>query len=699
MSRIANLLTLSLIAALALAWGWVLTTAFAGESNPDDAGRNQAWSVQGQSDAPHIFIGKATINGVAPAVGSTVTAWDGGRQIGYATTTDDGNFTLSVARSAGPISFRVNGLDANETHPSWVFGGRSGYYTDPFTLTVSGPIFQATTYEPGAIAQYTITFTATADYAPGSDNLVIKLEDFGFPGSINPSAIVISPDGSNAANPQSVTVDGDKLILALPDFDPTTEATDADADKINSGESVTVSILQSAYILTPTEGGSYPAVISGPGADLTTLTVAIHRMIKLSVQEGTRGYLVTATGRGFKHGTYMAFFLDSDTDGILDSDEFGICHVAQVSSYGTGSCDFNVKSPPFRRGGNFVGAVDERGQTTTTFARHNDQMFVLHHSLSIYPFSADAGDTIAVYMYDFPSDYVSEVTLGGYSVEPNGGYSKVGNRGDRSFWLTIPSNVHGNVELRVTAGGESASYMMTITAPAPTPTPTPQPTATPVPTPTPTPAPTATPRPTPTATPWPTPAPTATAATPYPTPTPAAPQLVIPGNEPPHLFIGRAMLNGNAVGAGVSVQAYDGGKLIGATVTQAGGTFTIHVHRADGVITFRVNNQAAAESWASWSSGQANHGFNLTAGGSRIEDNPSRLFAALPDLVRAFTFDNATKGWNFFDPLAADVSTLTRFMPQHSYWLLVSRTTWLMLNGVERQLTCVEGNCWNLIVW
>ena len=82
-----------------------------------------------------------------------------------------------------------------------------------------------------------------------------------------------------------------------------------------------------------------------------------------------------------------------------------------------------------------------------------------------------------------------------------------------------------------------------------------------------------------------------------------------------------------------------------------------------------------------------------------MEDNSSRLFAALPDLVRAFTFDNATKGWNFFDPLAAEVSTLTRFMPQHSYWLLVSRTTQLMLNGAERQLTCVEGNCWNLIVW
>ena len=705
MSRISAVLILSLIAALALSWVWVLNTALAGESNPNTASSHHAWSVQGQADPPPIFIGRAIVKGVPAPVGSTVTAWDWDQQIGYATTTDDGNFVMVVEeRSAGPISFRVNGLTAKETHP-WVPGQRTGTPTNRFTLTAGGPTFLANTYEPGTLAQYTITFTATADYAPYSDDLVIKLEDFGLPGSITRRAIYIRPDGSGYADPQSVTVDGDKLILSLPDFDQTTQATDADADKINAGESVTVIIEQSANIRTPTEGGNYPAVISGPGPDLTTWDLAIRRIIKLSAQEGPRGAQVTATGRGFKNGTSLSFFRDTADvntgfNGMRDPGEVVLCDVVAVGSDDTGSCNFTVNNPPFLSGDNFIGAVDGRGQTATA-TRHNDQKFVLRPSLSTYPASAAAGDTIAVYMYDFPYGEVAEVTLGGYIVEPNGGYRAVGNRGDRSFQVTIPSNVHGTVELRVTAGGESPTHIVTIAAPAPTPTPTPQPTATPVPTPTPTPAPTATPRPTPTATPWPTPAPTATAATPYPTPmpTPAAPQLVIPGNEPPHLFIGRATLNGNAVGAGVSVQAYDGGKLIGATVTQAGGNFTIHVHRAAGVITFRVNNQAAAESWASWSSGQANHGFNLTAGGSRTEDNPSRLFAAMPDLVRAFVFDNATKGWNFFDPLAAEVSTLTRFMPQHSYWLLVSHTTRLMLNGVERQLTCVEGNCWNLIVW
>ncbi len=765
MSRIANLLTLSLIAALALSWGWVLTTAFAGESNPDTAGSQ-------------------LVTRVSPQTGSS---------------------------------------------------------------------FTATADEPGVVAQYTITFTATADYTPGRDNLVIELDDFGFPGSISTSAIVVSPDGSNTANPQSVTVSGEKLVIALPDFDPATKTTDADADKIDSGESVTVTILRGVGLRTPTECGDYPAVISGPGPDLTTPALTIRCVINLSAQEGRRGTHVTATGKGFKNGTSLGFFLDSNTDGAYTSSvDTILCEVARVGGDDTGSCKFTVNNPPFLPGDNFINAVDGRGQYAST-TRHSDQKFVLipdptptptptptatpyptptptrsapPASVVLSPSSGAPGTNVTISgegferfvpviqvfigevdvtiyplpstdsqgstMFDIripnlaPGSFPIEVRTaettarGTFTVTParvalsptsgapgtNVTVSVVGAstfervqsifvgdvdvtlyplpstdaRGSALFEIRIPNLAPGSFPVEVQVAGSNARATFTVTpasvalsptssapgtevlvkveganvsvpvrvlvggfdvttSPAPYTTrrgiaefyiliPNLQPGTFPVEVT----AGRSNARATFTVT-------AATTPTPAATPAPPAPQLVIPGNEPPHLFIGRATLNGNAVGAGVSVQAYDGGKLIGATVTQAGGTFTIHVHRSAGVITFRVNNQAAAESWASWSSGQANHGFNLTAGSNRVEDNPSRLFAALPDLVRAFTFDNATKGWNFFDPLAADVSTLTRFMPQHSYWLLVSRTTWLMLNGMERQLTCVEGNCWNLIVW
>ena len=467
--------------------------------------------------------------------------------------------------------------------------------------------FHASSNEPGIVAQYTITFTATADYAPGSDNLVIELEDFRFPSNISPSSISIWPEGSDAASPQSVTAEPrrEKLNITLPDFDPATSATDADADKINSGESVTVTIQQSAGIYTPTEGGNYEAVISGPGADVTTAALNIHRVVKLSVSEGRSGTAVTATGRGFKNGTTLGFFLDSNFNGMRDSSgEIVLCEVRQVGADDTGSCSFTVSSPPFALGDNYVSALDGRGQ----------------------------------YAFDATSD-------------------------EQKFVL-LPD-------------------------PTATPAPTPRPTATPHPTP----RPTATPYPTPTPTPRPAVAPAVPAATTTP------PQLP-GGNEPPHIFTGTATLNGRPTGQGIAIDAYDGGRLIGATVTQAGGRFTIHIHRSQGVITFRVNQQATAESWTAWQQGQVTTGFNLTAAGaSSNEQDPSRLFAALPDLVRAFSFDNATKQWSFFDPVAADVSTLTRFVPGNIYWLLVSHTTRLMLNGAERDLSCVGDDCWNLIVW
>lgn len=113
-----------------------------------------------------------------------------------------------------------------------------------------------------------------------------------------------------------------------------------------------------------------------------------------------------------------------------------------------------------------------------------------------------------------------------------------------------------------------------------------------------------------------------------------------------------------------------------------------------------MGRDTAAEGWSgAWQSGQVTAGFNLSVGDAGSGTDASSLFRALPQLLRAFSFDNATKEWAFFDRQAADFSTITRFIPRNYYWFLVSGTTSLVLNGVERELTCVEDNCWNVIVW
>ena len=138
---------------------------------------------------------------------------------------------------------------------------------------------------------------------------------------------------------------------------------------------------------------------------------------------------------------------------------------------------------------------------------------------------------------------------------------------------------------------------------------------------------------------------------------------------------------------------------MGATTTTANGRFNIHVHRAANPISFQVDQRTAPQTWKTWQLGQITANFNLTVGNAADRTDAAWLFDALPDLVRAFRFDNQTKEWSFFDRATPEVNTLLQFVPQQSYWLLVSRTTTLVFNAVERNLFCKEGNCWNVIVW
>ena len=71
------------------------------------------------------------------------------------------------------------------------------------------------------------------------------------------------------------------------------------------------------------------------------------------------------------------------------------------------------------------------------------------------------------------------------------------------------------------------------------------------------------------------------------------------------------------------------------------------------------------------------------------------------NFIRAFNFDNDTKTWTFYDadPDVADANTMENFIAGSSYWILVGSTADAILNRETRTLTCVDDNCWNLIVW
>ena len=84
----------------------------------------------------HVFIGIASINGFPAASGLELTAWDSGRRIGVATIAEGGEFAITVSRAYGPISFRINKLDALEVYPHWDLGA----VTRGFDLTFIGSV-------------------------------------------------------------------------------------------------------------------------------------------------------------------------------------------------------------------------------------------------------------------------------------------------------------------------------------------------------------------------------------------------------------------------------------------------------------------------------------------------------------------------------------------------------------------------------
>ena len=94
-----------------------------------------AASAHAQGSDFHIFIGKATLDGQAPAVGTEITAYDNTRAIGTALVETDGQFALQTTRSHGTVTFRINLIQAQETFPNWRAGGR----TPSFNLTFVTP--------------------------------------------------------------------------------------------------------------------------------------------------------------------------------------------------------------------------------------------------------------------------------------------------------------------------------------------------------------------------------------------------------------------------------------------------------------------------------------------------------------------------------------------------------------------------------
>lgn len=441
-----------------------------------------------------------------PANNAAVQALADTGDLGVATSTE----VKITAAQPGVATLRLDAYDFQTTVVAATDRVTSSNRT--FSIVVVGADLTLDDSDPGENTRYDVTFVATANLQAGVGEVTIELEDFDFPGSTVPGAVGISSDAYYATEdddrqpaptnavagwnedgsliapassyqgglitPEDVSISGEKITISVPDMNPENDR----GDDINAGDFVRVVIRQGAGIANPSEGGNYPAVITdnNRGVEQTSDEENVPRLVTLDETDGGRGTVVTATGKGFKNGLSLGFFLDKNANGMPDSGEVRLCDVARVGGDDTGSCSFTVSNPPFTPGNtNVVGAVDGRGQTANKAAdnMHDDQRFDLTPSIAATPKSGNPGETILVQGYDFPTPTTAAgaritVNLSRVELARQGGArdiktsqsitATVGTNGDLDFQFTIPNWApEGVQELRVfvsyTAEGADAA--------------------------------------------------------------------------------------------------------------------------------------------------------------------------------------------------------------------------------------------------
>ena len=140
------------------------------------------------------------------------------------------------------------------------------------------------------------------------------------------------------------------------------------------------------------------------------------------------------------------------------------------------------------------------------------------------------------------------------------------------------------------------------------------------------------------------------------------------GNEPPHVLIGTAMLNGAVPQIGTEIVAVVGDTRLGTTLTRANGKFAIQVVRppGSGVVTFTVGGVTATERLTDWEFGKIQTGFNLTTRRIPVAEALAPLIES-NNLVSVWHFDNSTKAWYFYVPGLAEDNTLDTMSANGTY--------------------------------
>ena len=327
---------------------------------------------------------------------------------------------------------------------------------------------------PHAPTGYEVEFTTPSALEALDDEIILTLhERIGVPSGIAASNVQIRHKGDTygsvpASNVTIRKVDhGDRgAEIAI-----TPSRQKDEPDVIPADAVVTVILQKAAGITNPGEGGSYawtvhtsknpaPVPANYPSDDVrkafgriygkgNDAGLLVDRQVGLSREEAGRSDQVDVTTSGYRSGSTLTVWRDSNLDGQLDRGEVSLCQ-AEVSNTGIGKCSFDVQLPPFKLGYgiceetlancNLVNAVDGNGLSSTIEgtgeARH------VHQSLQVLDIGGklsaeqeqSAGGDVRLELVDFPPGVVEAITVGGHKADFN--KLSIGTSG--RLWTRVP---------------------------------------------------------------------------------------------------------------------------------------------------------------------------------------------------------------------------------------------------------------------
>ena len=279
-----------------------------------------------------------------------VSADDGTPSYGTTIVSEDGKILLNApigSAMGGEAIITVTTIDGvpgenNDPMQTFFVDVVAPSKITPLGGPTEGLLFESGSTTPGKVTRYEFTLPLNDETNTLVHDMVIELEDYGFPSAVGTSSIVVSTTGSTTGGderaytftPEDVDVSGSKLLISMGDITEDT-GTGAEGDQGGiymlggPGHTVTVVIRSTSGISNPTEHGTFFANIEFGTNNfeydeddpiLKMLAVPVRREVGLDEEDGGRGDKLTVTGKGFKNGTTVTFWRDKMTAVMWDKD-------------------------------------------------------------------------------------------------------------------------------------------------------------------------------------------------------------------------------------------------------------------------------------------------------------------------------------------------------------------------------------------